>query len=98
MVRNKAFLFLGKKDIRLKLGPSMDEAAELAEKEPGEFKVGMGGWTTVTVNGVASAPPGLLERWIDESYRLLRRRNCWRRYRSVKPPNRIRQCCRSCRR
>jgi hypothetical protein len=71
MVGKKAFLFLGKKEFRLKLGDSLDEAAKLAAKHPDVYKVGAKGWTSIAVSGIQSAPKGLLERWIGESYRLL---------------------------
>jgi hypothetical protein len=70
MVRNKAFLFLGKKEIRLKLDESLDEAGKLAAEEPEVYKVGAKGWISITVAGIESAPAGVLDRWIGESYRL----------------------------
>jgi hypothetical protein len=70
-VRNKAFVFLGKTDVRLKLRDSLSEAAELAAKEPDCYNVGAPGWVKATFRPGQSPPAGLLERWIDESYRLL---------------------------
>ena len=73
--RNKAFLFIGTDDTcyntMLKLRESLPEAAKLAAKEPKSYGVGGHGWVSATFNHDDSPPPGLLERWIDESYRLL---------------------------
>lgn len=66
----KAFVFLGANDMRLKLGESLTEAARLAAKEPERYKVGAHGWVWVAL-GAGAPPLELLERWIDESYRLL---------------------------
>jgi hypothetical protein len=70
-VRNKAFLFLGTNDVMVKLGESLAEATKLASKTLGWYKAGANGWVKVTFGDGDSPPPGLLERWIDESYRLL---------------------------
>jgi ElaB/YqjD/DUF883 family membrane-anchored ribosome-binding protein len=71
MVRNKAFLFLGKMEIRFKLDDSLAEAAKLAAKEPDVYKVGAKGWTSIAVAGIKDVPIGLMKRWIGESYRLM---------------------------
>jgi hypothetical protein len=70
-VRNKAFLFLGKSDVMIKLGESVTEATKLASKTPDQYKVGAHGWVKVMFSDGNPPPPGLLERWIDESYRML---------------------------
>jgi hypothetical protein len=70
-VRNKAFLFLGPADMMVKLRDSVAEAAELAAKEPGRYKVGAPGWVTVKFGDGETPPLDLLAKWIDESYRLL---------------------------
>ena len=73
--RDKAFLFMGAEDhscnAMVKLRESLEEAARLATREPGHYKVGSTGWVTVTFEHDESPPPGLLEGWIDESYRAL---------------------------
>lgn len=73
--RNKAFLYLGVDNssfnAMLKLCQSLPEATRLAASEPECYKVGVHGWVTATFRHEQSPPPGLLERWIDESYRLL---------------------------
>ena len=69
--RNKAFVFLGVADAMVKLRESLAEAEKLASKEPGHYKVGAHGWVTVTLSGDEPPPLDVLERWIDESYRLI---------------------------
>lgn len=73
--RDKAFLFMGMDsecyDAMVKLRESLAEADRLAAETPDRFKVGGHGWVTVTFPHGQYPPPGLLERWIDESYRLL---------------------------
>jgi hypothetical protein len=68
--RNKSFLFLGMEDrsthIMVKLRASLAEAARLDQ-----CKVGANGWVTAVFDREHAPPPGLLEKWIDESYRLL---------------------------
>ena len=74
-VRKKNFLFVGEKDdgackVMLKLGPSLDEAEELAG-EDSRFEVGKTGWVTVRF-GEADVPDAeLVKGWVGESYRLL---------------------------
>jgi predicted DNA-binding protein (MmcQ/YjbR family) len=68
--RTRAFLFLSAADAMMKLGDSLPEATELAAKEPARYKVGAHGWVTVTFSD--DPPPlDMVERWIDESYRLV---------------------------
>jgi hypothetical protein len=73
--RNKAFLFMGVEDhsydVMLKLRESQAEAARLASKEPGRYKVGVHGWVTATFRRDDAPPLDVLERWIDESYRAI---------------------------
>ena len=73
--RKKAFLFMGMDDdswnVKIKLGGSLPEAEALSEKSPDNFSVGGHGWTEVTFPHDQSPPAGLMERWIDESFRLL---------------------------
>lgn len=73
--RKKAFFFMGAKDegylCRLKLGDSLDEAAKLAKAEPERYEVGLHGWMAIRFPHDETPPEGLLERWMDESFRLL---------------------------
>jgi len=69
--RKKTFLFVGAADIRLKLRESIAEAAKLAAKEPGRYEVGALGWVKVKLSAGEQPPLDLLEKWIDESYRVV---------------------------
>ncbi len=73
--RNKAFVYLGIKEdsfnLMLKIGPSQGEAKKLAKQYPECFGLGKGGWIKVEFQSDQQPPPGVLQRWIEESYRLL---------------------------
>lgn len=69
--RKKTFFFLGHTDAKVKLGASLGEAAKLAAKEPDRYQVGSSGWVSIKFGADAPPPLDVLERWIDESYRLL---------------------------
>jgi len=66
-VGGKAFLFLGAKDIRLKLTASIAAAKKLAKKNADLYTVGAGGWTKIALGG-KEPPLALLEGWALESY------------------------------
>jgi hypothetical protein len=71
----KAFLFMGMDDhswnLMLKLGDSLPEASRLSAREPNRYGVGGHNWVSLTFAHGDSLPSGLLERWIEESFRLL---------------------------
>jgi hypothetical protein len=71
----KAFLFFGSDassyNVMVKLCDSLPEAAALAAKAAGNYKVGGHNWVTARFGFGETPPAGLLERWIEESYRLL---------------------------
>ena len=73
--RDKAFLFMSgvgpSYTVRLKLCQSQGEAMQLAANEPGRYKVGAHGWTTISFSDSEPPPIELLKRWIDESYRVI---------------------------
>ncbi len=73
-VRKKGFLYLGEKadgyNVMVKLGPSIDEASALASSRPDSWSVGKGGWAILKFDAAERPPDGLLERWMEESYRL----------------------------
>lgn len=73
-VRKTGFLYLGEKadeyNVMVKLGPSLEEASELASARPGSWSVGKGGWAILKFEIDERPPDGLLERWLEESYRL----------------------------
>jgi len=72
--RKKGFLYLGENEagynVMVKLGPSVDEAEAMIGQHPGTWTVGKAGWATLKFAPDERAPEGLLERWLDESYRL----------------------------
>ena len=73
-VHKKGFLYLGEKvgsyNAMVKLDESLDEARELSATAPDRFAVGSGGWVTIKLPEDDAPPLGVMERWIDESYRL----------------------------
>jgi hypothetical protein len=70
-VKKKTFLFVSEKSARLRLTSSRAEAARLAKKEPQHFQIGPQGWAKIFL----SEPPSLelMLRWLDESYRAVRK-------------------------
>ena len=66
----KAFLFLGLKDLMLKLANSLPEAEHLAAAEPGNYKAGRGGWVSARLADGDCPPLAMIERWIAESHGL----------------------------
>jgi hypothetical protein len=69
--RNRAFLFFGVADAMIKLRESLAEATRLASREPARYRVGAHGWVRTTFDADESPSLGLLEKWIDESYRVV---------------------------
>lgn len=73
--RKKAFAYVGMKPdvyrVMVKLGESADDAVALQKERPDNFKPGMHGWTTVILPHDEVPPGRMLERWVEESYRLL---------------------------
>jgi hypothetical protein len=71
----KRFLFLESDDksclVMLKLKDSLPEAQKLTKAFPDCYKVGTTSWVTSVFAAGQLPPPGLFERWIEESYRLL---------------------------
>jgi hypothetical protein len=64
-VKGKAFLFLGPKDGRLKLGASAAAAGKVAN-----VQVGANGWTKFPL-GDGAPPLATLKAWVKESHALL---------------------------
>lgn len=73
-VRRKGFLYLGEKageyNVMVKLGPSIEEAQTIASERPDTWSIGKGGWAILKFDPSERPPDGLLERWMEESYRL----------------------------
>lgn len=72
--RKKGFLYLGENakgyNVMVKLGPSLEEAQTLASTRPDTWSVGKGGWAILKFEPDERPPEGLLERWLEESFRL----------------------------
>ncbi|HTF90899.1 MAG TPA: hypothetical protein VK843_20945 [Planctomycetota bacterium] len=54
----------------MKLETSRDEAMKHASRTPGRYKIGAGGWATVTYSEPKEVSLPMLERWVEESYEL----------------------------
>jgi predicted DNA-binding protein (MmcQ/YjbR family) len=72
-VGKKVFMFAGSGEgehlrISVKLPVSVDQALGFPGSEPTGYGLGRAGWVTVTLG---KPPPGLVEDWIDESYRAI---------------------------
>jgi len=70
----KTFLFIGPGSIRLKLGPSLSEAEQLAKMDSARYRVGAQGWVKIAISDGDPPPLDLLQRWIAESYGLFAKR------------------------
>ena len=73
--RKKNFLFVGEKSdgackVMLKLGPSLNEALEIARADS-RFAAGSNGWATIRFDAADLPDTALLKRWVEESYRQL---------------------------
>jgi hypothetical protein len=67
-IGKKAFLFVRPAALMLKVDESAEAVRRLAAKDD-RYRIGAGGWVTVTLG---SAPPPslpLITRWMNESYR-----------------------------
>ena len=58
-------------DAMLKLTGSLAESEKLAKSKPDNYRVGKSGWVNARFEPGAGPPAGLIERWIEESYRAL---------------------------
>jgi predicted DNA-binding protein (MmcQ/YjbR family) len=72
-VGKKVFVFLGLEDmeellVTVKLDDSHDQALAVTGAEPSGYGLGRSGWVTIPLRDT-TPPPGVLEDWIDESYR-----------------------------
>jgi len=70
-IGGRAFLFLRSGRVMVRLDRSQGEAAGLAQKKPERYKIGSGGWATVTFEDPKDVSIRLLEKWISESYGVL---------------------------
>ena len=71
----KAFLYLGEDDesynLMVKLPDSYAEAEQRAKKDSEIYHPGSSGWVKCVFPASKAPPKGLLERWIEESFRAL---------------------------
>ena len=67
----KAFLFLGPKDLMLKLGASLQQARKLAQDDPERCKAGASGWVTIRFERGLPLSVARLRAWVGESHALL---------------------------
>ena len=74
-VKGKAFVFLAADQesfsLSVKLPSSGGVALQLPYASPTEYGLGRSGWVTARFSRAARLPLGVLELWIDESYRAL---------------------------
>ena len=69
-VGTKAFLFIGKKDARLKLQASLPTAHALMAQS-GSVKVGAMNWVTLVFDETLTLETEVLKTWVEESYQLM---------------------------
>jgi len=67
-IGKKAFLFVRPAAFMLKVDESAEAAKRLAEKD-GRYRIGAGGWVTVTLGSAPPPPLRLIAGWMNESYR-----------------------------
>jgi hypothetical protein len=69
-VQGKAFLFLRPEKAMLRLDRSHGEAATLAAKKPACYKVGSGGWITISLSSPNDLSMKVLSSWVAKRYSL----------------------------
>lgn len=72
-VNGKAFLFVGSKNLRLKLANSASEADRFAKHPSSAVQMGAGGWTTIRLADGTVPEDAVLRRWVAESHALFHR-------------------------
>ncbi len=75
-VGKKVFVFLGLPTddgfgMSVKLPDSAEQALAFDWAEPTGYGLGRAGWVSITVTRGTKVPAGLLEDWIEESYRAI---------------------------
>jgi predicted DNA-binding protein (MmcQ/YjbR family) len=78
-VSKKVFVFLGMEEsselaMTVKLDESLDQALAVPGAEPAGYGLGRWGWVTIPFME-ASPPLGVLQDWVEESYRRVATRN-----------------------
>lgn len=64
----KAFLFLRRGNVMVRLRDCLTEAQQLSNQNPAMYRAGSGGWTTIRWNDGDAPPMATLTRWIADSY------------------------------
>lgn len=72
-VSGKAFLFVGRKAIRLKLLESISEAQASSRHPDSSIQSGTGGWTTIPLDAAVPLDEATLKRWVVESHGLFQK-------------------------
>ena len=72
-VSSKAFLFVGRKAIRLKLLESISEAQASSRRSDSSIQTGTGGWTTIRLDAAVPLDESTLKRWVAESHALFQK-------------------------
>ena len=67
----RAFVFLRRKELRMKVGDSFAEVEALAAAHPDRYEAGRNGWIKVTLEAGADPTPEQWQRWVDEAFRLM---------------------------
>jgi predicted DNA-binding protein (MmcQ/YjbR family) len=68
-VAKKIFVFFGETSISIKLPESADQALAAPGATPTSYGLGKSGWVTVPFTGKGAPELGVVEDWIEESYR-----------------------------
>jgi predicted DNA-binding protein (MmcQ/YjbR family) len=68
-VGKKIFVFFGETAISVKLPISGPEALGVPGAVPTSYGLGRHGWVTVPIKGKGAPARGVLEDWVEESYR-----------------------------
>jgi predicted DNA-binding protein (MmcQ/YjbR family) len=68
-VAKKIFVFFGDTTIAVKLPDSADQALAAPRATPTSYGLGKHGWVTVPFTGKGAPDLGVVEDWIEESYR-----------------------------
>jgi hypothetical protein len=64
----KAFLFLRRRNVMVRLRDCLAEAQQLSNENPAMYRTGSGGWTTIKWNDGDAPPMATLTKWIADSY------------------------------
>ena len=66
----KAFLFLRRQEVRMKVADSLPQIEQLAAAHPDQYERGKARWIKISLEAGADPAASDWRRWIDESFRL----------------------------